>query len=318
MDDLAQRRHVVAGAHVLGQLHQAVQLGRDHVHVGDAVTLDQLQGELGVPPVHQDHGVFEVRREVPERQGCHVVHRRRHQVHRVATRLDAVARQVPAEDADPGLGVERGEGALHRLGASGRARRVLHELPGHPVLRGRVGLVGQGVVEGGEAPDRPHRDAAGSGHPGLGGRGRRHVGEALVRHEGLGTRVTQDVRHLGRGEVAVQRHVVPARLVHGHQRLEHFGPVGEQGGHRIALRQAARPQGVDEAVGLRRDVAGRPVFSGWVDHGDPARFGRRRRPEPSWLLCHPYSFVGASLHRFTGPWRLTWAARARARPRCCG
>ena len=60
--------------------------------------------------------------------------------------------RFPLKTLTQGLGVERRESALHRLGASGGARGVLHELSGHPVLGGSCRpLVGQGLAEGGEA-----------------------------------------------------------------------------------------------------------------------------------------------------------------------
>ena len=68
-------------------------------------------------------------------------------MHRVAAGLDVVAGEVGAVRGDPGLGVELRQVPLHRLRTTGRARRVLHELPGDAVAGRRVGLVGEHVVE---------------------------------------------------------------------------------------------------------------------------------------------------------------------------
>ena len=195
MDHLAQRRDVVLGAHIGRELHEPVQLRGHHGRVGDPVARNEPQRLLGVPLLHEHHRVLEVGREVAEGERRHVVHRRGHQVHRVAARLNVVAQQVAAEDLHPGLGIERGERALHRLGPPGRARGVLHELPGDPVRRRSVGLAGQHGVERGEAFERARRtdgDASGLGHPGLPGSRAGHGAEPLVRHQRLGAGVAAE------------------------------------------------------------------------------------------------------------------------------
>ncbi len=224
--------------------------------------------------------MLEVGREVAEGERGHVVHRRRHEVHGVAARLDVVAQQVSAEDLHPRFGIERGERALDCLRAPGGARGVLHELPGHPVRGRPVGLAGQHGLVRGEAVDRaPHRDASGHGHAGLDRRRTGHRGESPVRHERLRAGVAQDVGDLGRREIAVQGNEVPARLEQGHQHLNDLGPVRQQGGHRVALAQAPLAQRVHETVGPCRDLARRPLPARRVDHGDAVRLGRRGRPE---------------------------------------
>ena len=133
---VAQRGDVVLRAHVGGQPHESLELRRHHVGGGDAVPLDQRERALGVPAVHQHHGMLEVQREVAERERRHVVHRRRHEVDVVAARLDVVAVEVRREHRDHLVGIERGNRAAHRLRAARGARRVLHELAREPRARG--------------------------------------------------------------------------------------------------------------------------------------------------------------------------------------
>ena len=231
VDDLPQRRHVVPGAHVLGERHEPVQLGRHHGDVGDAVLVDQLQRALGVPLLHEHDLVLEVQREVAERQRRQVVHRRRDEVHRVTTHLDVVAREVGAVRRHPGLGVELRQVALHRLRTARRARRVLHELARHPVVGRGVGPAGEQVRQRGETGDlAADGDAARRGHARGLGRLAGDVTERGVGHEGRGARVGEDVADLVGGEVGVQPDVLPAALEDGEERLEQLGRVpGERG-----------------------------------------------------------------------------------------
>jgi hypothetical protein len=276
------------------------------------VTRHQSQRLLGVPLLHEHHRVLEVGREVAEGKWGHVVHRRRHQVDRVAARLDVIAQQVAAEDLHPGLGVERRERALDRLGATRRARCVLHELPGDPVGRGTIGAAGQQGVEGGEAGDgagrvcrgrrswRADGDAPGFGHAALIGRCVGHGGEPLVRHQRLGAGVSEDVRDLGDRQVAVEGDEVPPGLEEGHEHHDDLGPIGQQGRHRVTRLQAPVPQGVHELVGPCRDFAGCPLPAVRVDDGGAVRLGCRGGPEASHLrwahrgspsTCSPTMFL---------------------------
>ena len=120
------------------------------------------------------------------------------------------------------------------------------------MVRSSGSVVGLGVADrgvGGEAGHVAHGEAPGGGEPGLVGRRRGHVGEALVRDEGLGARVLQDVGHLGRHQVVVDGDEVPAGLEGGQVDLEHLGAVGQQRGDHVAHAEALGPQRVHQLVG---------------------------------------------------------------------
>ena len=88
------------------------------------------------------------------------------------------------------------------------------------------------------------------------GGGDGHVGEALVGDEGLGPGVLQDVGHLGRHQVVVDRDQVPAGLQGGQVDLDHLGAVGQQGGDHVAHAEALGPQGVHHLVGPAEQLPG--------------------------------------------------------------
>ena len=206
-------------------------------------------------------------------------------MHRVPARLNVVAQQVAAEDLHPGLGVERGQGALYRLRPPGRARGVLHELPGDPVYRRSVRAAGQRDWSGVKPGDRvasADGDASGLGHAALVGRCVGDGGEPLVRHQGLGAGVSQDVRDLGHREVAVERDEVPPGLEQSHEHDEDLGPVGQQHRHRITRLQPSLAQA--------RARAGWPACR-CRRQSTPAHRGRRRRDGPGPPQPRPKSHV---------------------------
>ena len=110
-----------------------------------------------------------------------------------------------------------------------------------PRLRS-VGQVGLLVVAqlgvGGEARRSPPRP--GSGEAGISASSaasQAGLGEALVADEDLGLGVRQDVGDLGRHQVVVDGHDVPAGLQGGEVDLEDLDAVGQHEGDGVALAQ---------------------------------------------------------------------------------
>ena len=77
VDDGAQRRQVEARALLLGQLEQADEHRRHHLHVRHAVALDQLQSPSRVEALHDDGRAAEAVHAHREAQRRGVVQRRR-------------------------------------------------------------------------------------------------------------------------------------------------------------------------------------------------------------------------------------------------
>ena len=122
-----------------------------------------------------------------------------------------------------------------------------------------MGIACSGV--GGEARYGAHGQAPNGGETRFIGRGCGHLAEALVRNEGLGARVLEDVRHFGGHEVVVDGNQVPARLQGGQVDLDHLGAVGEQGGDDVAHSEALSPQRVNHLVGPAQQLSGPDVVA---------------------------------------------------------
>ena len=154
--------------------------------------------------------------------------------------------------ASSGLAAERAE---HPLGVARRARRVVHDVADGPVGRIGGGLRVAHAGVGAEAGEVAHAEADRRRQLGLLGGVERHVGEALVGHEGLGPRVLEDVRHLGRHQVVVDGHQAPAGLEARQVELEHLHAVGQEGGDHVPGLQVQAPQSVHDLVGPAQQLA---------------------------------------------------------------
>ena len=118
-----------------------MELGRDHVAGRHAMLLHQPEEALGVEAPVDDDGVAEV-------EEAHRMSARSRVVERRADQVDAVlrVRAVPPDERlqarlDQDLGRDRGDAGADPLRVAGRAGRVAHHDPGHP-----VGHVGRGKV----------------------------------------------------------------------------------------------------------------------------------------------------------------------------
>ena len=107
MHDEAQRGQVVAALHLVRQPQQAHEHRRHHVHVGDAMTLDQLQQVLGIEARFEHDGAAAAERQHAVGVRRRMIHRAVHQDDLVLVRLDAIG------DAADAL---RGGDLLGRIG----------------------------------------------------------------------------------------------------------------------------------------------------------------------------------------------------------
>ena len=115
--------------------------------------------------------------------------------------------------------------------------------------------------EGGEPLDRPDAQTGPLRRGGERGALSADLSEALVADEHGGVRVAQDVGHLGRHQVVVDRHQVPAGLEGGQVELEHLDAVGQHGGDDAARFESESPHTMDHLVASARGV----------DRGQPLR-----------------------------------------------
>ena len=125
VDDVAQRRHVVAGADVGRQLEQAHEHRRHDLRVGDLVALDELEELGGLEVLHHDDGRPEGVGGHAEAQRGGVVQRGGGEVHRLGGHAEEQLehRQDRAGRGLQGLGAEL---PLDALRETSRARRVQH------------------------------------------------------------------------------------------------------------------------------------------------------------------------------------------------
>ena len=140
MDHGAQRRHVVTGTDLVGQLEHPDEHGGDELGVGDSVLLNQPQALLGIEALHHDdRPPHPLHRRRPH-QRCRVVERRRAQVD-VAL---GEAHDALEHGGERGVGAEglAAQGAPHTLRMARGARGVEHRealhLVGRAARRGRT------------------------------------------------------------------------------------------------------------------------------------------------------------------------------------
>ncbi|GCC47826.1 hypothetical protein chiPu_0031941, partial [Chiloscyllium punctatum] len=124
MDDEAQRRQVVAAPRLLRQAQQPHEHGRHHMHVRDAVALDQLQQIFGIEArLEHDAAAVAERQHAVGMRG-RMVHRPVHQDHLILVGLYAVGDGADAGGRRHLLGPHRL--APDALRQSGGARGVEH------------------------------------------------------------------------------------------------------------------------------------------------------------------------------------------------
>ncbi len=269
VDDRPQRAGVVPPAHLAGQGQQPPELGRHGVRMRHPVPFDEPQRFLGVPAVHQHHGVAELDRDRGEVEHGGVVERRAAQMH------VAVERRQPEQAEEPGrhhpahfVRVGPGERAAHALGPAGGARCVHHGRAVRPWVRALVRAVPAQPAQRLEAGHRPGREPVLD--PGQVGRYHRDVGKAIVRYEDASAAVPEDVGDLARDLVPVDRHDVKAGLdrreVHG----ERGDAVGQQRRDRVPRAQAKCLQAAAAAVRLAGQFRVGHGPAAGLDHGGPA------------------------------------------------
>jgi hypothetical protein len=233
------------------QREQAVEHGRDHVRVRDAVLLYQAQCLHGVPVVHdhQRHAVDEGDRHREGQRGG-VVERTGEEV---GVDAGLVVLVVPAE-VDGGQRAHRGALAVHALGPTGGARRVEH-LGAEDRVRNVGAVFGghHGVVhlEAGDVAARVDLDQARA----AGRRGDHDgVAQGAGADERLGLAVLNDVGRLLAGQVPVDRGEAQAGALGGVEHLQEGGLVGAHERDGVAGLESSGPQRAGQAVDLRVEV----------------------------------------------------------------
>ena len=248
VDRGAHRGHVVAAPGLLRQGEEPAELRGHHVRVGHPVPLHQREQFLGVEAVHQHDRVAELERDRREVQHRRVVERRAAQVHVPVAGREREYAEEPGRRHRRLVRVLAGQRAANALGPAGRARGVDHGR----ARRTRVGAPFAAGAERGqrrEAGHRAHREAG----PGIDARPRGRLGrdlaEPLVGDERPGAAVGQDVGHLGRGQVPVDRHHVQPGLDGREEQREGLGAVRQHPGDAVARAQAERLQAARVPVG---------------------------------------------------------------------
>ena len=232
-----------------------MELGGDHVRRRHPALLDQPQHVLGQPFVHEHDGVPQVQRGAAEAQDGRVVQRRADDVDVVVLGLDPEEEQQSRQSERRLLGGHAQKLAKDALGIPRRARGVVHDVAEGPVLghARRLGVAHLGVR--GEAGHVANGEPAGCVEADFVRRGDGDVRKALMGDEGLCSRVLQDVGHLGRHQVVVDRDEVPARLQRREVDLDHLGAVGQQGRDDVADLEALCAQRVHDLIGVAEELA---------------------------------------------------------------
>ena len=294
-DDL-ETRHVVALALFLRELEHSDEHRRHELRVGDAVALDQLQALPRVEPLHDDD------------RRAEALHR--HRVHEWRGMVEWCRRQEYGAGSgtvapDPLRDLHRrrrriterraGQRLAHAFGAAGRAGRVEH-LPAlalvAPRLRRRLAEDVAVALEPGERArgGDAHRDAREVERCD-------DIGHRGGAHQRACPAVVEDVLHLRRTQVAVDRGVVELRALGRPRHLEEGAIVLHQHRDPVAgadpprAQRPSEPRGAFFQLGVGRGLARRP-------HDDRGRVRRvSRMPARSHSQRVPVGHVPSFLRR---------------------
>ncbi len=229
MQEPTQGRQVVRLLDLLGEGQHAVEHRRDHVAVGDAVTLDQSERFGSVPFVHQDltepgaEGQAEIE---AERSG--VVERPGDQGD-VARRIEGrclLADDIESAELRAGL-------PENPFRSAGGARGVEHHAANAGILEIAGIFACQRVRVRGEAVDLAADGEAQAASVGSLHRGGRGVAEGRIGDEDAGFAVIHDVGHLRGGQVPVDRSQPRTDPQACLVRLDELRPVAGQQGDRV-------------------------------------------------------------------------------------
>ncbi len=268
----AQRRDVVRGADVVGQLEHAHEHGRDELGVRHPVLLHQRQAALRVEVLHHHHGPAQALRGHRPHQRRGVVEGRRAQVDVAgAEPHDAAEHRGQRHVGAEGQPAQR---AADPLGVTGRARGVEHRESPRP--RRRAARPGtrrrtrrrrcapcDGVAHHQAQLDlRRQRDQL-----------RRQRRERRRRDQRAGAAVHDDVRRLLGGEVRVDHGVVQAGALEPEGHL--VGPVvvGQQHRHVVPGPQPVGEQGLGQPARALLELGERHDPARRGDHGRPLGVG---------------------------------------------
>ncbi len=280
--DRVQARHVVAGAHLLGEAQQPVELRRHHVRGEHAVLLDQAQRLLGIETGHDHEGMADVERAHVIGVATAVVHRGRHQVR------PAEGHEIERPAEHRGVvgdlpGIARGLRTPNPLGPAGGARRVDEQRARRTVVGDGRGLPGPGLGERLEPVDHPDRER---GRQPSAIQRRNLPRELLVGDQRARARMLEDGGQLVFGEERVERDEVPTRLVAGERAHDQVDAVGQQGGDGVARLHPARPEQVDELVRATGELAVGERTVGRRDHRGKVGMVFGDPPEAEALVPH--------------------------------
>ena len=289
VDHVLQARDVVALALLLRELQHADEHRRDELRVRHSIALDELEALARVEALHHHDRRAQSLHRHRRHQRRGVIQRRGRQVHGVGA--GAVEGETVRELHGRGRRVaERRAGQLfaYTLWAARRARRIQH-LPALALVVERAGRrAGEQVVVALEAFDvtdgrDPYRHA-------------RQVEVAddirdrLGRDQGDRAAVVEDVLHLCRTQVLVDRGVVKPRPLRGPRDLQERPVVLHHDRDVVADAEAAGAQHTRQASGpvLELRVRGRLTASAHDDRGRVRRLLRVPR------RCHRRTSHGTS------------------------
>ena len=155
------------------------------------------------------------------------------------------------------------------------------------MVRRRAGLAVLELRVGAESLDRADREARLGGQRDLCHGAQRLVAEGLIGDEGLRTGIFNDVSDLWSHQVVVDRHQVPAGLLHREQNFQELCAVRHQHRDDVALGEAGRPESVNQLVTGSQQLPCGVLGVVRFHQGYPVRVGSRDAPEAQ--LCHRYS-----------------------------
>ena len=255
-----QRRYVILGPRLLGELQHPYEHRRHNLRDADLVLAHEAQVVLRIEALHDDDRAARHLNAHAETQRCRVVQRRGREVSGVFAEAEQPGAQ--AADAGPRL-LERSEsgGGDDALRAAGGARAVEHVGAGDPVRqrlrrrlldRGLVAVVAvDGAVDHEPQLDVGHLDTELGGLIGLVGRGDEDLRSAIV----------DDVRHLLGGEATAHRRVDQAGVVGAPANGQESRMVLHAEGDVVAHLESPIAKDVREPVRLRVEFAIRDAFA---------------------------------------------------------
>ena len=156
MHHAPKRRHIVFAFHLVRQLQQPVKHSRNHVALGDLVSVNALQRAFRSPFVHQHHRMAHVKRGGRPDIHRSVIQRSLRDMDIVVVRHDAQEHEQAARRSRRIVGVRVWQIPANPFRPPCGAGSVEHERACGEIFGAAGGLAGQQVLERLAAFNLPH------------------------------------------------------------------------------------------------------------------------------------------------------------------